>query len=143
MTRLIIRDGVLQDLSEIKLENNEDAIYIATLIQSLQEDENLLDKLIRPGNLEIGDVQLNVCHLSEVLNRHGICLSRIKIIDMPWPRGPKNYRIIFAFDGKSGDDTYYIMGVMNRSSNYAINSSIFTRIIADYDEIGLPKIKQF
>lgn len=142
MTKLRIRDGVLEDLAEIKNINREDALFIATLIQSLKEDESLLDKLIRPGDIQVEeDIQINVCHLSEVLRSHGICLSRIKIIDMPRPRGPKSYRIIFAFDGKAGDDIYYILGVMNRSTNYAINSPIFARIIADYDEIGLARIR--
>jgi hypothetical protein len=110
---------------------------LAALIETINADQRLLNRLTQDHFENYDDPQFNVDTWYEALKIHKISLWRIKPTT---DRMLSNYRIIYAFDGRRGQDIYYVLGFVERSFDYDSGSEIAQRIFSDYESLGLPYI---
>jgi mRNA-degrading endonuclease RelE of RelBE toxin-antitoxin system len=137
MYSLVISQNAENDIIEISEVAEQTAIDLAALIEAIKADQWLLRKLTEDYFENYNDPSFNVDTWQSALRVHGISLWRIKPTE---DRNLSGYRIIYTYDGRAGNDIYYVLAVIPRSFDYDANSEISRRIFSDYEKIGLPII---
>ena len=131
MARLFIHNDAHYDLTVSVRERSVEAMAkIAALLEQLDADEDLLDRLTQHGFGNEGVDSFNVSQWFEQ-QRQGNNLWRLKDWDLE--RKGLKYRIIYAFIPQSHH--YHILGILPREFNYEPNHDLTKRILGAYEEL--------
>jgi hypothetical protein len=131
---LVIHDGARDDLDGIWEVNEDAAADIEVFLAEAKQNQRTLDNLTINGYIQYGDSPYDVSEWGEAKKQRYI-LWRVKLL---WLKGDaKKYRIVYAFHPT--EFRYYVLGVVDRSFNYAINHPISKRITAAYNALDIPR----
>lgn len=131
MVKLFVHDDAKQDLAElVRTKKLETAAKITALLEQLDADEDLLDRLTQHGFGDEGGALFNVSQWFEQQHQ-GNNLWRVKHWDLE--RKGLKYRIIYAFVPLK--QHYYILGILPREFNYEPEHELTKRILEAYGEI--------
>lgn len=130
MIALFVHDDAVSDLEALWESEPQAAARIAVLLEELEGDEDLLDRLTQHGYGDRGYDDFNVSKWFEHWNR-GRDLWRLKIWDLE-DKGLK-YRIIYAFIPRT--QHYHVLAIAPREFNYDTSHPISQRILRAYEEL--------
>lgn len=133
MPLLFVSQDAKDDLELIWLENSQIAASIAVLLQELQNDDDILDRLTQHdfGSSEI-EADFHISKWYEQWNT-GKDLWRLKVWELDKLYPGTKYRIIYAFIPSKLH--YHILAIAPRNFNYDSKSPITQRIIRAYEEL--------
>lgn len=128
MLCLFIHDDAKNDLEMLWHNDPVAAARIVALLEELEGDPNLLDRLTQQ---DFGGNRSADFHVSKWLEhwRNGKDLWRLKIWDLE-SQGLR-YRIVYAFIPRKRD--YYVLGFVPREFNYAPDHPFTRRILKAYE----------
>lgn len=129
MPKLFISQEAEDDLELIYGDNEVIATRILALLQELQNDADLLDRLTQHEYGLAGYADFNVSKWLEQWNQ-GRDLWRLKLWDLEEKFPDNKYRIIYAFIPLK--QQYHVIGIVPREFNYEANHPIAKRIIEAY-----------
>ncbi|MBA1146401.1 hypothetical protein H0Z60_04945 [Ectothiorhodospiraceae bacterium WFHF3C12] len=130
MYSLKVHHNARADLQALRDQFPEAATQIATLLQEIKTDQDLLDRLT---DHDFGASRTADFHVNKWLQQwnRGRDLWRLKIWDLEDKE--LQYRIVYAYVPTYR--TYYVLGVCDRSFDYDENSELTRRILAAYDDL--------
>lgn len=130
MLRLFVHEDAEADLEQLWETEPTAAARITVLIEELEGNPNLLDRLTQH---DFGAYGLEDFHVSKWIEqwRQGKDLWRLKI----WDLENKNlrYRVVYAFMSRQQD--YCVLGILPRAFNYDSNHDLTRRILAAYKDL--------
>jgi len=128
--RLFVHDDAERDLEKLWDEAPDAAARIGVLLQELEENQDLLDRLTQH---DFGDYRTGEFHVSKWLNQwnKGKNLWRLKIWDLE-DKGLQ-YRVVYAF--LPSRSQYHVLGIVPREFDYDPNHELSRRIIAAYENL--------
>lgn len=140
MHSLFIEPAAEEDLDELwnssSSEDQDAADLIAVTLEEIDGDEDFLSRMYRRDVTRGGEPTINADNIVSQW-RKGKNLVRLKVWDFPEYGGVLiPWRIICAYDALQ--ETYYVLGIIKRESNYDENNPRVQRILRDYDALGLP-----
>jgi len=126
---LHVHDDAYADLDKLWDEDEAAAARIEALLEEIEGDTDLLDRLSQNGYGRPGRDDFNVVWLENQI-RVGNNLWRLKMWDV------KDHRVIYAFFPSSPTSgTYHVLGVMRRAINYDRNHEFIQRIESAYTKL--------
>ena len=130
MFRLFVHDDAERDLEKLWDEAPDAAARIGVLLQELEENQDLLDRLTQH---DFGNYRTAEFHVSKWLNQwnKGRDLWRLKVWDLE-DKGLQ-YRIVYAF--VPGKSQYHVLGIVSRDFDYDSSHPLSRRIIAAYQNL--------
>jgi hypothetical protein len=139
MFKLTVHNDAVEDLRNMVAKGGKDKLSanrIVALLQEIKDSQEILSELTTHG-FETDDIEIG--KYLEFWN-NGTDLWKIKFFDFDavhdkWKTIP--YRVIYAYDLEC--QTFRVLGVVPRSFNYDPNHALTKRIIATYDNLGLPR----
>lgn len=133
MYRLRIHDHAEEDLEGIRQADADGAYLLLTLLDELQGDQDLLDRLSQNGyDVRDSDDWAANFNVQAVVSQQerGRNLWRLK----SWDFGASLYRVVYAFQPQLR--TYVVLGVFDkRIFNYELDNPLTGRIVADYQDL--------
>jgi len=128
--RLFVHDDAERDLEKLWDEAPETAARIGVLLQELEGNQDLLDRLTQH---DFGNYRTAEFHVSKWLNQwnKGRDLWRLKVWDLE-DKGLQ-YRIVYAF--VPGKSQYHVLGIVSRDFDYDSSHPLSRRIIAAYQNL--------
>jgi mRNA-degrading endonuclease RelE of RelBE toxin-antitoxin system len=110
------------------------AAAIVALLEQAESDQRLLESLTIK---DFGVDRTEPIHVDWWWTQYkeGRNLWRVKIWNLESRR--LNYRIVYALDPRS--TRYYVLGVLPRDFNYDQSNPRARRLLAAYDELGIPR----
>lgn len=129
---IVLHEHAKGDLDELFNTNRDVAAAIAVFLDEVAGNQLMLDNLSRNGYVGEEDPKFDVGEWVEQ-KRAKRNLWRLKLWAL---RGAKDLRVIYAFHPT--ELRYYVLGIVSRDFDYDNNHEVTKRIIADYDEIGIP-----
>ena len=130
MPSLFVHDDATADLEDLGDTEPRAAARIIALLQELQTDEDLLDRLTQHDYGYSGTADFRVSKWLAQWNR-GKDLWRLKIWDLE-DKGLR-YRIVYAF--LPGKQQYHVLAIVPRDFNYDPNHPLSRRIVLAYDDL--------
>lgn len=135
MSELWIDESAENDLELIALRDQESADYIWVLIEQIGVDPDLLSRLTQedygvPG-IDLFNIDAIEFHQNAKRN-----IWRLKTWNLDGQL--ISYRVIYAFDTKTGD--YTILGVLHRNSCYDPKNRRVLEIVQAYERYGFAHI---
>ena len=130
MIALCVHDDAVADLEALWASEPRAAARIAVLLEELEGDMDLLDRLTQHGYGVRGYDDFNVSKWLKYWNT-GRDLWRLKIWDLE-EKGLK-YRIIYAFVPRTHH--YHVLAIAPRNFNYDTDHPISRRILRAYEEL--------
>jgi hypothetical protein len=130
---LVIHEDAEQDLDELWEIDEGATADIVALLEQAACDQELLDNLtVR----DFGRHRSEDIHVDKWVEqqRKGRNLWRLKIWDLE-DRGIR-YRVVYALDPRIS--RYHVLGVVERGFDYDKSDDRTKRILAAYDELGIP-----
>jgi len=129
---LFIHTDAENDLNEIWEEHPDKAAIVIALIEQLQCDEDLLERLTERG---YGAYESEAFHVDGWFDqwRQERNLWRLSVVELNDLDRQNQLRIIYAFI--PAKQRYYILAIAPRSFNYDREHSITKRIIRAYDDL--------
>jgi hypothetical protein len=122
------------DLDRIFEEDAEAGADIEVFLEEARNNQETLDNLTRKGYVQYGEWPYSVDEWGEA-KRSKYNLWRVRLL---WLEGAAaKYRIIYAFHPV--EYRYYILGIVNRDFNYALNNDRSKQILAAYDALNIPR----
>lgn len=133
-----ICDSASSDLEAIYLVDEESASIIVSILDEMDNDEELADTLIIHHYRDIQDPAYDVSRFQAFYHK-GFNIYRLKCWDYQGSVVP--YRVVYAHYR----DRIYVLAVVERGKlNYDDkNSEINQRIIRDYGQLGIPTFKLY
>lgn len=130
MFHLSVHDDAESDLEKLWDEAPEAAARIGVLLQELEGNQDLLDRLTQH---DFGNYRTAEFHVSKWLNQwnKGKDLWRLKVWDLE-DKGLQ-YRVVYAF--LPSGSQYHVLGVVSRDFDYDPNHELSRRIIAAYENL--------
>lgn len=130
MFRLFVHDDAESDLEKLWDETPEAAARIGVLLQELEGNQDLLDRLTQH---DFGNYRTAEFHVSKWLNQwnKGRDLWRLKVWDLE-DKGLQ-YRVVYAF--VPGKSQYHVLGIVSRDFDYDSSHPLSRRIIAAYQNL--------
>ena len=130
MFRLFVHDDGESDLEKLWDEAPEAAARIGVLLQELEGNQDLLDRLTQH---DFGNYRTAEFHVSKWLNQwnKGKDLWRLKVWDLE-DKGLQ-YRVVYAF--LPSRSQYHVLGIVSRDFDYDPNHELSRRIIAAYENL--------
>lgn len=130
MLRLIVHNDARDDLEKLWDVEPVAAARIAVLLEELEGDSDLLDRLTQH---DFGAYHTEDFHVSKWQEqwRKGKDLWRLKVWDLE-DKGLR-YRVVYAFMPRQKD--YYVLGIVQRDFNYEPNHELTRRILAAYENL--------
>ena len=130
MPSLCIHDDASTDLEALWESEPRAAARIVALLEELDGNEDLLDRLTQHHYGIRGRADINVSKWLEHWNR-GRDIWRLKIWDLE-DKGLK-YRIIYAFIPHT--QCHHVLAIAPRAFNYETNHPISQRILRAYEDL--------
>lgn len=129
MPHLYINKDAEADLEQLWEVNPRVAARIAVLLQELQVDDDLLDRLTQH---DYGQPRFSEIHVSKWFEQwnQGRDLWRVKIWDLERLGPQDKYRIIYAFMPQQ--QHYHVLAIAPRDFNYEADHPITQRILKSY-----------
>jgi hypothetical protein len=132
MSKLKLAELYKQNIKELLLADKPTALYLLAMLKEIEENERLLNKLT-VEKYTSSYPEFDVSTWGEMMRKEGVSVWRLK------PKGltetnARQYRIIYTYNGK--DDTYHLLGVMNRSVDYETSTPFAKQVIEQYDNLG-------
>jgi mRNA-degrading endonuclease RelE of RelBE toxin-antitoxin system len=130
---IVIHEDAEIDLDALWEIDEDSTADIEALLEQAACDQKLLDNLTAR---DFGSNRSEEVHVEKWFEqqRKGRNLWRLKIWDLE-DRGIR-YRIIYALDPRIS--RYHVLGVVHRDFNYDERDARTQRILAAYDELGIP-----
>lgn len=130
MLKLFVHEDAEGDLEQLWETEPIAAARIAALLEELEGNPDLLDRLTQQ---DFGAYGLNEFHVSKWIEqwRQGKDLWRLKIWDLE-NKGLR-YRVVYAFMSRQQD--YCVLGILPREFNYDPNHDLTRRIVAAYEDL--------
>lgn len=130
MLRLFVHTDAEGDLEKLWEEAPVAAARIGALLQELEGNQDLLDRLTQH---DFGDYRTAEFHVSKWLNQwnEGKDLWRLKVWDLE-DKGLQ-YRIVYAF--LPSKLQYHVLGIVPRDFDYDPHHELSRRIIAAYEDL--------
>jgi hypothetical protein len=130
---IVIHEDAEADLDALWEIDEDSTADIEALLEQAACDQKLLDTLTAR---DFGSGRSEEFHVEKWFEqqRKGRNLWRLKIWDLE-DRGIR-YRIIYALDPRIS--RYHVLGVVQRDFNYDERDARTQRILAAYDELGIP-----
>ncbi|MBT4194780.1 MAG: hypothetical protein HOM14_08525 [Gammaproteobacteria bacterium] len=132
MPDLFLCEAAEDDLKDLLLKDENIASKILVILQELQEDDDLLDRLTQH---DYGHPMISDFHVSKWFAQwnKGKDLWRLKIWELD-NIAPKNkYRIIYAYMPLK--NCFYVLAIAPREFNYDEKHPISQRIIDEYQNL--------
>ena len=130
MLRLYIHADAEDDLERLWALEPEAAAKIGVLLEELEGDSDLLDRLTQQDFGAYGLEDFHVAKWQEQ-QKKGRNLWRVKIWDLE--KMGIRYRIVYAFMARQQD--YSVLGIVPREFNYDASHELTRRIIAAYENL--------
>jgi mRNA-degrading endonuclease RelE of RelBE toxin-antitoxin system len=130
---ITIHEDAERDLDAIWDLDEDVAAEIIALLEQAKNDQDLLEILTVK---DFGVHGTEKIHVDKWVAQHkqGRNLWRVKIWELEG-RGIR-YRIIYALDPRCR--RYHVLGVLERDFDYVANDDRTKRLLAAYDELGIP-----
>jgi hypothetical protein len=135
MSRFWVHDDAELDLEIIWDLDGESAGYLQPLLEQLETDINLRDRLTQE---DFGVPGVHPFHVDAVdeHQRAGRNIWRLKAWNLDQQTIP--YRVIYAYDHRN--DAYLVLGILPREFAYDTQHERVREIVRLYDELGLSRI---
>jgi hypothetical protein len=131
---LALHSDAEDDLDGIYEIDEDAAADIEVFLEEVKNNQSTLDDLTRSGYVKYGDQPFNVKEWLAA-KKEKFNLWRLRLL---WLEGASaKYRIIYAFDPQKW--RYHVLGIVNRNFNYELNHERSKKIIAAYEDLGLPR----
>lgn len=130
MIALVVHDHAYADLEALWAERPKAAGRIAALLEELDGDPDLLDRLTQHDYGANHSADFHVSKWQEHW-RKGRDLWRLKVWDLEDQR--LRYRIVYAFI--PGKQRYHVLAIAPREFNYDTSHPISQRILRAYKEL--------
>ena len=122
------------DLDLIYEVDEDAAADIEAFLEEAKNNRSTLDDLTRSGYIQYGDQPFDIKEWLAA-KKEKFNLWRLRLL---WLEGESaKYRIIYAFDPIKW--RYHVLGIVNRNFNYELNNERSKKIIAAYEDLGLPR----
>jgi hypothetical protein len=132
---LITSDEAVADIEEILVEAEEAGLRIFALLEQLETDQDLLDRLCQDGygGSPKRPVRGAIINIGKwvMAQRKGMNLWRMR--DFELSKMGFEYRIIYAFNPR--DSQYVILAIAKREFDYEESHPITQRVFAAYSRI--------
>lgn len=128
--RLFVHDDAEDDLNALWDEAPEIAARITVLLEELEGNQDLLDRLTQHDFGAYGSRDFHVSKWVEQW-RKGKDLWRLKVWDLE--KSGVRYRIVYAF--VPGKGQYHVLGIVPRDFNYEADHELSRRIFAAYENL--------
>ncbi|WP_141766038.1 hypothetical protein [Pseudomonas sp. HMSC75E02] len=132
MHTLIMHPDAEQDLVRLSRLDQWAAARFLAILEQLDGDADLLDRLSQHGYQKDKPLQFNVSRWEEAC-QNGLYLYRLKL----W--GPDDnvlhYRMIYAYIPGDDGDEYHVLAIAERKWDYDMNSTLSKRIFKAYEDI--------
>lgn len=123
------------DLDKLYLTDEDAAADIEAFLEEAKLNQRTLDSLTVNKYINEEEPPFNVSELVE-LKRQKYNFWRVRLLWLD--SNARSYRVVYAFNPT--EMRYYVLAVVHREFNYDVNHEITKRIIAAYDELGIPRI---
>lgn len=130
MPVLFVHDDAKTDLLELRETEPQAAGWILALLEQLEGDPDLLDRLTQHDYGACGTADFHVSKWQQQW-RNGRDLWRLKVWDLE-DKGLR-YRIIYAFEPRANH--YHVLAIAPREFDYDANHPIGQRILSAYEEL--------
>lgn len=130
---ITLHDDAIDDLDGIYEVDEDAAADIETFIEEAKLNQGTLECLSINGYIKYGDNPFNVREWLEA-KRERYNLWGVRLL---WLESASDYRIVYAFHPL--EYRYYILGVVAREFDYALNHPTSKRITAAYDALDIPR----
>ena len=130
MLQLFIHVDAKVDLERLWKEAPKAAARLAALLEELEGNQDLLDRLTQHDFGNYGTADFHVSKWIDQWNR-GRDLWRLKVWDLE-DKGLQ-YRVVYAF--MPGKSQYHVLGIVSRDFDYDPNHELSRRIIAAYENL--------
>lgn len=135
MSGFWIHPGALLDLEIVWDLDSDSAAYVEALLEQLESDPDLQDRLTQEDYGIPGVHQFNVDAVDHH-QREGRNIWRLKCWNLEAETIP--YRVIYAYDHEN--DAYHVLGVLPRQFAYDPSHERVRDIVGAYEALGLPSI---
>lgn len=129
---LIMHPDAEQDLVRLSRVDKWAAARFFALLEQLDRDEDLLDRLSQHGYQKEKPLQFNVSRWEEAC-QNGRYLHRIKVWDPDDKVLP--YRLIYAHIPGDDGDEFHVLAIADRAWDYDTRSLLSKRIFKAYEDI--------
>lgn len=130
MIALFIHDDAKADLLSLRNDDPKAAGRIIALLEQLEGDPDLLDRLTQHDYGAYGSADFHVSKWQKQY-RKGRDLWRLKVWDLE--NAGIRHRVIYAFESKT--HYYHVLAIAPREFNYDDDHIISRRIIRTYEEL--------
>jgi len=131
---LALHKDAEDDLDRIYETDEDAAAEIEVFLEEAKNNQSTLDDLTRSGYVNYGEHPFNVKEWVAA-KKEKLNLWRLRLL---WLEGDAaKYRVIYAFDPLRW--RYHILGIVNRNFNYELKNERSKKIIAAYEDLGLPR----
>ncbi len=133
MPSLILTPEIMQEIANLQSTDLEAAAAVLLLLESLQDDPELLENLCVPDNHYLYCPPFEVKKFGEAQKRgYNIYILKFLNKDGSLP----SYRIFIGFNAQRS--TYYALAVANRSIAYRPGDDAFRHLLARYEQCDIP-----
>lgn len=132
MFQFSVTPGAKTDIRGLASSDRDAAALVVVTFQELQGNQVLLDTLTIHDHddvLPLSGHPYNVKHVWEQYKK-GKNLWRLKVMDSDKTLQP--YRVIYGYS--TGEQKYYVLGVVPRGHSYDSSHPTFRRILEEYSE---------
>lgn len=130
---LIIHDDAYDDLDSIFNENEDAAAALVVLLELLETNQDLLDRLTQRKFVNYGTPHFNVDEWQET-RKTKYNLWRIRELSSAEAGG---YRIVYAYHPQ--EFKYYVLAILRREFVYDSTNPRVARIFEIYDANNIPR----
>jgi len=131
---LVVHQDAESELEALWDTNEAVAADIVALLELLCDSQDLLDRLSKHGFVQYNKPAIEISKwVGQQQQKRN--LWRLKFVAFVNSASAR-HRIIYAFHPTQL--RYYVLGILNRDFNYEPSHPISKRIIAAYDELGIP-----
>ena len=133
MYKLILTPEIMREIADLQKADMDAAAAALLLLESLQDDPDLLEDLCVPDNHYLHCPPFEVKRFGEAQKR-GYNIYILKFLDddgsLP------SYRIFIGFNAQRS--TYYALAVTNRNTAYHPGDDAFGHLLARYKQCDIP-----
>lgn len=133
MPALILTAEVRQGIADLKRHDIDAAAAALLLLESLQDDRELLEYLCVPDNHFLYCPPFEIKKFGEAQKR-GYNIFILKFLDK-YGSLP-SYRIFIGFHAQR--NTYYALAITHRSISYRSGDDAFRHLLDRYEQCGIP-----
>lgn len=132
---LVVHKDAERELDSLWDLDEAAAADITILLETLQESQDLLDRLSSHGFVQYQEPAIDISKWISQQRSQKRNLWRLKLVAFA-NSGTYAYRVIYAFHPT--EHRYYVLGILKRDFDYDPEHPTSKRIIAAYEQLGIP-----